>query len=115
MSAIAHDDQWQFKVYALRFGGDVYRFIFAARQKTTESDRNARETVNSFRQLTLQEIQAARPLRIKVVTVQPGDTVESLSRRMAGLDRPVERFRVLNGLDARAQVKVRDTVKIVVD
>jgi predicted Zn-dependent protease len=47
--------------------------------------------------------------------VQPGDTVESLSRRMAGLDRPVERFRVLNGLDARAQVKVRDTVKIVVD
>jgi predicted Zn-dependent protease len=114
-SAIAHDDQWQFKVYALRFGGDVYRFIFAARQKTTESDRNARETVNSFRQLTLQEIQAARPLRIKVVTVQPGDTVESLSRRMAGLDRPVERFRVLNGLDARAQVKVRDTVKIVVD
>jgi predicted Zn-dependent protease len=114
-SAIAHGDQWQFKVYALRFGSDVYRFIFAARQKTTESDRNARETVNSFRQLTLQEIQAARPLRIKVITVQPGDTVESLSHRMAGLDRPTERFRVLNGLDGRAQVKVRDTVKIVVD
>jgi predicted Zn-dependent protease len=114
-SAIAHGDQWQFKVYALRFGSDVYRFIFAARQKTTESDRNARETVNSFRRLTLEEIQAARPLRIKVITVQPGDTVESLSHRMAGVDRPAERFRVLNGLDAHAQVKVRDLVKIVVD
>jgi predicted Zn-dependent protease len=114
-SAIAHGDQWQFKVYALRFGSDVYRFIFAARQKTTESDRNARETVNSFRRLTLEEIQAARPLRIKVITVQPGDTVESLSHRMAGVDRPTERFRVLNGLDAHAQVKVRDLVKIVVD
>ena len=45
----ARGDQWQFKVYALRFGSDVYRFIFAARQKTTESERNARETVNSFR------------------------------------------------------------------
>jgi predicted Zn-dependent protease len=111
----AHGDQWQFKVYALRVGSDVYRFIFAARQKSTESERNARETVNSFRRLTLEEIQAARPLRIKVITVQPGDTVESLSHRMAGVDRPVERFRVLNGLDGRAQVKVRDRVKIVVD
>jgi predicted Zn-dependent protease len=114
-SATAHTDQWQFKVYALRFGSDVYRFIFATRQKTTESDRNARETVNSFRRLTLDEIQAARPLRIKIITVQPGDTVESLSHRMAGVDRPVDRFRVLNGLDTHAQVKVRDRVKIVVD
>jgi predicted Zn-dependent protease len=114
-SAVAHGDQWQFKVYALRFGSDVYRFIFASRQKTTESERNARETVNSFRRLTLEEIQAARPLRIKVITVQPGDTVESLAHRMSGVDRPAERFRVLNGLDARAQVKVRDRVKIVVD
>ena len=114
-SASARGDQWHFKVYALRFGSDVYRFIFAARQKTTESERNARETVNSFRRLTLEEIQAARPLRIKVTTVQPGDTVESLSHRMAGVDRPAERFRILNGLDTRAQVKVRDLVKIVVD
>ena len=114
-STVAKGDQWQFKVYALRFGTDVYRFIFASRQKTTESDRNARETVNSFRQLTLDEVQAARPLRIKVITVQPGDTVESLSHRMAGVDHPMERFRVLNGLDAHAQVKVRDKVKVVVD
>jgi predicted Zn-dependent protease len=114
-SASAHGDQWNFRVYALRFGSDVYRFIFAAKQKTTESDRNARETVNSFRRLTLEEIQTARPLRIKVITVQPGDTVESLSHRMAGIDHPAERFRILNGLDARAQVKVRDIVKIVVD
>jgi predicted Zn-dependent protease len=114
-SAIAHGDQWQFRVYALRFGSDVYRFIFASKQKTTESERNARETIASFRRLTLEEIQAARPLRIKVITVQPGDTVDSLSHRMAGVDHPAERFRVLNGLDQHAQVKARDRVKIVVD
>jgi predicted Zn-dependent protease len=34
---------------------------------------------------------------------------------MAGVDHPMERFRALNGLDAHAQVKVRDSVKIVVD
>jgi predicted Zn-dependent protease len=114
-AVIATGDQWQFKVYALRFGSDVYRFIFATKQKTTESERNARETVNSFRRLTLDEIQSARPLRVKVINVQPGDTVESLSHRMAGVDRPAERFRIINGLEAHAQVKARDRVKIVVD
>jgi predicted Zn-dependent protease len=114
-AASANGEQWQFKVYALRFGTDVYRFIFASKQRTTESERNARETVNSFRRLTLEEIQAARPLRIKVITAQPGDTVESLSHRMASIDRPAERFRILNGLDQHAQIKPRDRVKIVVD
>src|SRR4051794_25961378 len=114
-TALAHGEQWHFRVYALRFGSDVYRFIFATKQKTLESERNARETVASFRRLTLEEIQAARPLRIKVITVQPGDTVESLSHRMTGMDRPAERFRVLNGLEPHAQVRPRDRVKIVVD
>ncbi|HMM87814.1 M48 family metalloprotease [Bradyrhizobium sp.] len=114
-AANANGDQWQFKVFALRYGSDVYRFIFAAKQRNTESERNARETVNSFRRLTLEEIQAARPLRIKIITAQPGDTVESLSHRMTGVDRPADRFRILNGLDQHAQVKPRDRVKIVVD
>lgn len=114
-SATATGDQWQFKVYALRFGSDVYRFIFAAKQKTPESERNARETVNSFRRLTLTEIQAARPLRIKIVTVKPGETVELLAAKMSGVDRPIDRFRVLNGLDAKSTVKPREKVKIVVD
>jgi predicted Zn-dependent protease len=34
---------------------------------------------------------------------------------MAGVDHPMERFSILNGLEAHAQVKVRDKVKIVVD
>ena len=46
---------------------------------------------------------------------QPGDTVESLSHRMAGVDRQIDRFRILNGLDARGTVKARDRVKIVTE
>jgi predicted Zn-dependent protease len=114
-TAVAGGDQWQFRIYALRFGSDVYRFIFAAKQRSPESDRSFRAAVNSFRRLTLAEIQAARPLRIKVVTVQPGDTVDTLAHRMQGVERPTERFRVLNGLDARSTVKPHDRVKIVVD
>ena len=47
--------------------------------------------------------------------MQPGDTVESMAHRMTGVDRPVERFRVLNGLDNGASIKARERVKIVVD
>jgi predicted Zn-dependent protease len=114
-TAVARGEQWRFRIYALRFGSDVYRFVFASKQKGNEGDRSFRETINTFRRLTLAEIQAARPLRMKVITVQPGDTVESLSHRMAGVDRQLERFRILNGLDAKSTVKARDRVKIVVE
>ena len=114
-TATASSDQWQFRIYALRIGGDVYRFIFAAKDKTADAERTFQETVNSFRRLTLNEIQSARPLRLRVVAVKPGDSVESMSRRMQGVDRPLERFRILNGLDQRASLRPNDHVKIVVD
>ena len=50
-----------------------------------------------------------------MVKVQPGDTVETLATRMALLDHQVERFRVLNGLDASEELKVGDLVKIIVE
>ncbi|MCL2713092.1 MAG: M48 family metalloprotease [Alphaproteobacteria bacterium] len=114
-SALARGEQWQFRIYVLRYNSDVFRFIFASRQKNAESERNIRDTINSFRRLSLEEIQSARPLRIRIVTVQPGDTVESLSRRSGSIDHPVERFRILNQLDARARVRPNDRVKIIVD
>lgn len=111
----AGGDQWSFRVYALRFGSDVYRFIFASKRRLSEADRGFRASVNTFRRLTLAEIQQARPLRIKVVAVQPGDTVDSLAARMGGGDRQLDRFRVLNGLSPRDTVRTRDMVKIVVE
>jgi predicted Zn-dependent protease len=57
----------------------------------------------------------AKPLRLKVFKVQPGDTVEHLASRMALIDRQLDRFRVMNGLDANSQMKPGDLVKIVVE
>ena len=113
-STTAHGDQWQFKVCALRFGSDVYRFIFAAKQKTTESDRNARETVDSFRRLTLDEIQAARPLRVKASPCSPAKPWNRYPAACRASSAPAERFRMLNGLDAHAQVR-RTTVASLLD
>jgi predicted Zn-dependent protease len=114
-SATAKGEPWSFRLYAIRFGSEVYRFIFAAKEASPESDRMFRDTVNSFRRMTLAEIKSARPLRLRVVPVRPGDTVEKLAGRMAYHDRQVERFRVLNGLDARDKINPGDLVKIVVE
>jgi predicted Zn-dependent protease len=59
------------------------------------------------------EIAAAKSLRLRVVPVQPGETPAKLARRMAAVDRPLERFLVLNGLSAGQALKVGDKVKLI--
>jgi predicted Zn-dependent protease len=114
-TAAAKGDQWEFRLYAIRFGSDVYRFIFAAKRRSPESDRIFRESIGTFRRMSLAEIESAKPLRLQVVTVAPGDTVEKLAGRMAVADRQVERFRVLNGLASGERLKSGSEVKIVVE
>ena len=98
-TATATGEQWSFRLYAVRFGSDVYRFIFAAKNKTAMVDRSFRESVATFRRMSLKESEQVHPLRLKIVTASAHDTVEILSRHMA-TDRPHERFRVINGLGA---------------
>jgi predicted Zn-dependent protease len=114
-TAAAKGDQWDFRLYAIRFGSDVYRFIFAAKHRTAESDRAFRESINSFRRMSIAETEQAKPLRLRVVTVGPGDTVEKLAGKMALADRALDRFRVLNGLDAGDRLRPGSEVKIVVE
>jgi predicted Zn-dependent protease len=114
-TATAKGDQWVFRLYAVRFGSDVYRFIFATKRMAPEVDRAFRESVATFRRMTLAESQAAKPLHLKVATVERGDTVEKIAALMATPDRPVERFRVLNGLGPHDRVNPGDLVKIVVE
>ena len=114
-TAAAKGDQWDFRLYAIRFGSDVYRFIYAAKHRTPETDHIFRELIGTFRRMSLAEIEDAKPLRLQVVTVGPGDTVDKLASRMAVADRQVERFRVLNGLEPGDRLKSGSEVKIVVE
>jgi predicted Zn-dependent protease len=114
-TATAKGDPWGFRLYAIRFGSEVYRFIFAAKNKSPELDRQFRDAVASFRRMSNAEIRSARPLRIKVVTVRSNDTIERLAARMAVADKPVERFRVLNGMDPTDKLEPGTMVKLVVE
>ena len=70
--------------------------------------------VNSLRKITPAEAAAIRPRIIHVVTVGPGDTVQSLASRMAYRDFKLERFLTLNGLAANSVLSPGQKLKLVV-
>ena len=69
---------------------------------------------NSMRRISAAEAAQVVPRRIQVVTVRSGDTVASLSRRMAYDTAQEARFRVLNGLAAADTVRAGQKVKLVI-
>ncbi len=114
-TATASGDQWTFRLYVVRFGSEVYRVIYAAKNRTEAVDKSFRESLATFRRMTAPEIASAQPLRLKVVEVKRGDTVEKFAKRMAVADRTAERFRVLNGIGDKDRLKPGDLAKLVVE
>lgn len=74
-----------------------------------------KQTLASFRRLTPAEVARLRPLRIDVVTAQPGDTAARLAARMRGTEQRLALFRLLNGLALSDKIEPGRKYKIVVD
>ena len=99
-------------VFAYEFAPDrAYHF-----QAITPAGRMGTFTpmFNSMRRVTASEAANVIPRRLEVVTVRSGDTIQSLSRRMAYTNGQEARFRVLNSLDSNAQLRAGQKVKLVV-
>jgi predicted Zn-dependent protease len=113
-TAAAEGSQWSFRILVLRLDKADVRLIFAGKPGTRDVDRAFRDLVDTFRPLTAAEVASAKPLRVRVVTVQPSDTPAKLAGRMAAVDRPLERFLVLNGLSAGQALKPGTEVKLII-
>lgn len=111
--ARASADKWDFDVTVIRVGDRIYRFLTAAPRGSGQLDAAASALRQSFRRMTSSEIASLKPLRVRVITVSPGETVASISRRMMGTDRPEQLFRVLNGLTDGRGVRPGEKVKII--
>jgi len=74
-----------------------------------------KRTTYSLRPLSAQERTTVKPYRLRTVTAAAGDSVASLSSRLPFPNLKEERFRVLNGLSANAQVVPGRLYKIVTD
>ncbi|HVU29496.1 MAG TPA: M48 family metalloprotease [Sphingomicrobium sp.] len=73
-----------------------------------------RSMVYSLRKITPAEAAAIRPRVIHVVTVGPGDTLQSLARRMAYRNFQLDRFLTLNNLTPNSRLVPGQKVKLIV-
>ncbi|MER0238932.1 M48 family metalloprotease [Fulvimarina sp. MAC8] len=116
VSARASGGDYAFDVTVVRVGKQVYRFLTAVPTENSSRVTSIANSVSSsFRMLSAAERNSLKPLRIRVLTAAGGDTVESLSSRMVGVDRPAALFRLLNGLGASGQVQPGARYKIVAE
>lgn len=112
-TVLAQGRDWTFRLVAVRLGPDVYRIIYAAKTLGAQVDQEFRKSFESFRRIDAAEARSIKPLRVRIATVQPGENVETLAKRMGGMDHALERFRILNELPPEGEVKAGDKVKIV--
>ena len=90
----------------------IYHFVMLTRAGTGIGPFSP--MVGSIRRITQNEAAAIRPKVIEVVSVRPGDTVNSLAGRMAYRDFQLDRFLALNGLVPGSRLTPGQKVKLVV-
>jgi len=115
VTATARAGAWNFRLAVFQCGDKVFRLIFAVHALSEAAERRFDASIATFRQLSDQEVAALRGPRIVVVAAGPGDSIASMSQRMATANPPGEYFRLLNGLDVDAQLAPGEHYKIVTE
>ncbi|PEQ11449.1 peptidase M48 Ste24p [Novosphingobium sp. PC22D] len=98
-------------VFAYDFGGGkAYHFT-----TITQAGRAGvfNPMFKSMQRISTAEAGAVKARRLEVVTIRPGDTLQSLAARMAYDDAKLERFLVLNNLSTASRIVPGEKVKIV--
>lgn len=94
----------------------VFRFMVMTKpEATSKLTPGIKGMINSFRKISASEAAKLKPLRIRVVRVQRGQTVSGIAKRMVFSDYKEERFRVLNGLSSREGLRAGQMVKIITE
>jgi predicted Zn-dependent protease len=110
--ANARAGEWNFRVAVIAYHDDFYRIIFAVKALTPEADERFSKSIATFAPMTPEDAARAQPLRLRRAMAGPLDTADSMAAKMMGLDRPLDQFLLLNGLEGPA-LKLDETYKIV--
>jgi predicted Zn-dependent protease len=113
--AASRGKDWAFRLAAVRLRDTTYRLVLAAPPANADLERAFRQTLESLREVGAAEARGLRPLRLRVVAAREGDTAESLAGTMGGVERPRERFLMLNGLTRSAPLKAGELYKVVTE
>lgn len=115
-SADARAKGWYFRIAVINAGGSAtYRFIFANETPSAQFQQEAQDTIDSFRTFTASELAGFKALHVRVIKAGKGDSEATLWKRMHGVDRPRDLFRIINGLEPGEPLAPGTLVKVVDD
>ena len=105
------------RLIAIRWSGNQFaRFQVAMPANLSTAQMKAlKNTTYSFNRMSKKDKARFKPYHIKLITSKVGDSVASLSLRMAYKDHREQRFRVLNGLKSNDTIVANRLYKIVTD
>lgn len=112
-TARASAERWDFDVTVVRFDKRIFRFLTAVPKGNSDLEKTASVLKDSFRRMTPAEAATLKPLRIRVVTVQPGETLAIMAARMMGTDRKLDLFKLINAMPTAATLTPGQRVKII--
>ncbi|GAA4657512.1 M48 family metalloprotease [Bartonella pachyuromydis] len=113
--AKAANAHWQFDVVIIFFKNHVFRFLTAAPLHSQNFEEIATKTIQSFHPLSSSQFKKLKPLRIRVVRVQQGESVASLANKMQTATHKETLFRILNALSPTQTLRVGTDVKIIME
>lgn len=98
VTASAKTKDWAFEIAVLRFEGQVYRFIFAAKDSGKRLNSDFDFTLKSFRKLRSADLKQIQRFELVVVEARAGQSARDMVKRMNGVSDAAALFNVLNGL-----------------
>ena len=110
--ATAAGGKWFFDIFVTKVNHKILRFIVAAdrREALAPITGPLRDSVHV---MSASEVRNAKPLRIRVVTAGPADTIDTLAARMQGVTSPAAVFKIINGLADGAGISPGGRFKII--
>lgn len=103
------------RIVAINHSGDnAYHFMMLTPQDKYQSLSDGLQRMSySFDKISQSEADQIKGRQIQIVTVQNGDTIESIARYMAFETYKVERFIALNGLTQGQQLRTGQRLKLI--
>lgn len=114
-SADAETEGWRFRIKVIKVDQQVYRFITALPGAAVDIVAVSDAVTRSFRLLSREERKALAPLSVRIVTVENGDTQESLVAKMRDGQDSLRLFQLINGLTGTQTLIPGSKVKLVLD
>ncbi|MCM2477132.1 M48 family metalloprotease [Rhizobium sp. CG5] len=114
-TARASAERWDFDITVIRIGSQIFRFLTAVPKGSPLLQPTADTLRATFRRITPQEAQSLKPLRIRVVTVKPGETIGTLAARMMGTERKLDLFKMINALQTGSTLPPGTRVKLITE